>query len=70
MDKTGRNALRVGDMLDKNFTTQYIRLRLKHQKLLDSMNFHEDISGWEEEFFEGGGFHARIQYCEWGIFYQ
>ncbi|PWT95071.1 MAG: adenylosuccinate synthase [Bacteroidetes bacterium] len=52
MDKTGRNALRVGDILDKNFTTQYIKLRLKHQKLLDSMNFHEDISNWEEEFFE------------------
>ncbi len=52
MDKTGRNGLRVGDLLDKNFTTQYIRLRLKHQKLLDSMNFHEDISEWEEEFFE------------------
>src|SRR5258708_197479 len=52
MDKTGRNGLRVGDLLDKSFTTQYIRLRLKHQKLLDSLNFHEDISEWEEEFFE------------------
>jgi len=52
MDKTGRNGLRVGDLLDKNFTTQYIKLRLKHQKLLDSLNFHEDISAWEEEFFE------------------
>jgi adenylosuccinate synthase len=52
MDKTGRNALRVGDLLDKNFTSQYIQLRLKHQKLLDSMNFNEDISAWEEEFLE------------------
>src|SRR6201991_1942005 len=52
MDKTGRNGLRVGDLLDKSFTTQYIRLRLKHQKLLDSLNFHEDITAWEEEFFE------------------
>ncbi|MBS1736936.1 MAG: adenylosuccinate synthase [Bacteroidetes bacterium] len=52
MDKTGRNALRVGDLLDKNFTTQYIKLRLKHQKLLDSMHFQEDISAWEDEFFE------------------
>lgn len=52
MDKTGRNGLRVGDLLDKNFTTQYIKLRLKHQKLLDSMNFQEDITAWEEEFFE------------------
>lgn len=52
MDKTGRNALRVGDLLDKNFTTQYIKLRLKHQKLLDNFHFNEDISAWEEEFFE------------------
>ena len=52
MDKTGRNGLRVGDLLDKSFTTQYIKLRLKHQKLLDSLNFHEDISEWEEQFFE------------------
>ncbi len=52
MDKTGRNALRVGDMLDKSFTTDYIKLRLKHQKILDSYHFNEDISAWEEEFFE------------------
>jgi adenylosuccinate synthase len=52
MDKTGRNGLRVGDLLDKNFTTAYIKLRLKHQRLLDNFNFQEDITGWEEEFFE------------------
>lgn len=52
MDKTGRNAIRVGDLLSKNFTTQYIKLRLKHQKLLDNFHFIEDISAWEEEFFE------------------
>jgi adenylosuccinate synthase len=52
MDKTGRNGLRVGDVLDKNFTTSYIKLRLKHQKLLDNYAFNEDISAWEEEFFE------------------
>ncbi len=52
MDKTGRNALRVGDLHDKSFTTQYIKLRLKHQKLLDNFHFIEDISAWEEEFFE------------------
>jgi adenylosuccinate synthase len=52
MDKTGRNGLRVGDLLDKNFTSQYIKLRLKHQKLLDNFNFNEDIGDWEDEFFE------------------
>lgn len=52
MDKTGRNGLRVGDLLDKNFTTAYIKLRMKHQRMLDSYNFQEDITEWEEEFFE------------------
>ena len=52
MDKTGRNGLRVGNLLDKSFTTDYIKLRMKHQRLLDNFNFQEDISIWEEEFFE------------------
>lgn len=52
MDKTGRNGLRVGDLLDKNFTTQYIKLRLKHQRLLDNFDYREDINAWEEEFFD------------------
>ena len=52
MDKTGRNGLRVGDLLNKNFTTQYIKIRMKHQRLLDNFNFQEDITQWEEEFFE------------------
>lgn len=52
MDKTGRNGLRVGDLLDRTFTTQYIKLRMKHQRLLDNFNFQEDISAWEEEFFD------------------
>jgi adenylosuccinate synthase len=61
MDKTGRNGLRVGDLLDKSFTTQYIRLRLKHQKLLDNFSFSEDISTWEDEFFEGLEFLRELQ---------
>jgi adenylosuccinate synthase len=61
MDKTGRNGLRVGDLLDKTFTTQYIKLRLKHQKLLDSTNFQEDLSEWEEEFFEALDFMRQFK---------
>ncbi|MBA2498858.1 MAG: adenylosuccinate synthase [Chitinophagaceae bacterium] len=52
MDKTGRNGLRVGDLMDKSFITNYIKLRLKHQRILDSHSFNEDIHEWEEEFFE------------------
>ena len=61
MDKTGRNGIRVGDLLDKNFTSHYIKLRLKHQKLLDSMNFNEDISEWEEEFLEAMDFMRQFK---------
>jgi adenylosuccinate synthase len=61
MDKTGRNGLRVGDLLDKNFTTQYIKLRLKHQRLLDSFGFQEDITSWEEEFFEAIEFMRELK---------
>ena len=61
MDKTGRNGLRVGDILDKSFISQYIRLRLKHQKLLENFSFNEDISTWEEEFFEGLEFLKSLQ---------
>ena len=69
MDKTGRNALRVGDLLDKTFTTQYIKLRLKHQKLLDNFHFIEDISAWEEEFFEALEFLKTLNVinCEYYI---
>jgi adenylosuccinate synthase len=52
MDKTGRNGLRVGDLLAKNFTTQYNQLRSKHQKLLDGFHFQEDLSEMEKEFLE------------------
>jgi adenylosuccinate synthase len=46
----------VGDLLHKNFTTSYIKLRLKHQRLLDNYNFSEEISNWEEEFFDAVDF--------------
>lgn len=60
MDKTGRNGLRVGDLKDRNFISSYIKLRLKHQRLLDSYSFNEDISLWEEEFFEGVEFLKQL----------
>jgi adenylosuccinate synthase len=52
MDKTGRNGLRVGDLKDKNFTVAYQQLRAKHQQLLHNYSFDEDISAWENDFFE------------------
>ena len=60
MDKTGRNALRVGDLLDPEFNILYQKLRAKHQQLLDNYNFKEDISEWEKEFFESIGFLKQL----------
>ncbi|MEO8719633.1 MAG: adenylosuccinate synthase [Ginsengibacter sp.] len=52
MDKTGRNGLRVGDLLNINFKEKYGQLRKKHQQILDNFSFSEDISPAENEFFE------------------
>jgi len=52
MDKTGRNGLRVGDLLNKDFKNLYDKLCRKHRQLLDSYAFSEDISVWENDFFE------------------
>ena len=61
MDKTGRNGLRVGDLLDKDFKNQYQRLRAKHQILLDGLHFQEDVSQMEEEFFEALDFMRQLK---------
>ena len=61
MDKTGRNGLRVGDLLNKSFKTEYVKLKLKHQKLLENFSFAENISDWEEEFFEALEFLKELQ---------
>ncbi len=53
MDKTGRNGLRVGDILSKNFRTKYEALKQKHLEILS--HFESPIS-WEE--FEAPFFDA------------
>ncbi len=56
MDKTGRNAIRVGDLLRKDFKEQYQKLRAKHIQMLGVYKFDEDIAAWEQEFFEAVDF--------------
>ena len=53
MDKTGRNGLRVGDLVRSDFRAAYDKLYKKHRQLLDGYSFDEDISTWEKEFFDG-----------------
>jgi adenylosuccinate synthase len=52
MDKTGRNGLRIGDVLSPDFDKKYEQLRNKHLAILEQMDFDEDLSVFEEGFFE------------------
>jgi len=45
MDKTGRNGLRVGDILSKNFQQKYEALKAKH---LEILSHYESPVSWEE----------------------
>jgi adenylosuccinate synthase len=53
MDKTGRNGIRVGDILATNWEEKYKRLSLKHLNMLESYNISidYDLNGLESEFF-------------------
>jgi len=53
MDKTGRNGIRVGDILASNWEEKYKRLSLKHLNMLKSYNISidYDLNGLESEFF-------------------
>lgn len=53
MDKTGRNGLRVGDILSPNFLDKYRTLQDKHRGLLKMYDFQYDIAEYEARWFEG-----------------
>lgn len=61
MDKTGRNGLRVGDLLSKDFIHRYEALKQKHVEMLHQMDFDEDFSNQEEEFFASLDFLKSMQ---------
>lgn len=60
MDKTGRNGLRVGDVMRADFNERYEKLKHKHEHLLAGYDFSaevkteiaNDIAAWEAEFFD------------------
>lgn len=53
MDKTGRNGLRVGDVLLPDFKEKYNALLKKHQELLKQYNFEYNLTEFEAGWFEG-----------------
>jgi adenylosuccinate synthase len=52
MDKTGRNGLRVGDILSKNFREKYDVLVRKHLQILKQYDTVPEWESWEAPFFE------------------
>lgn len=53
MDKTGRNGLRIGDIISDDFREKYNYLKAKHKDLLKLYNFEYNIEALETEWFEG-----------------
>jgi adenylosuccinate synthase len=58
MDKTGRNGLRIGDLLSDDFNARYEALKQKHLHLLKGFEEHytadeAELQSMEEEFMRG-----------------
>jgi adenylosuccinate synthase len=53
MDKTGRNGLRIGDILSENFTEKYNTLVEKHKKMLSHFQFEYSLEEMEAAWFQG-----------------
>ena len=52
MDKTGRNGLRIGDILSPEFKNKYEALKQKHFGLLSQYDFKFDITDYEKQWMK------------------
>lgn len=52
MDKTGRNGLRIGDILEGNFEEKYEKLKAKHLRLLNFYDFEYNLEELEKPWLE------------------
>jgi adenylosuccinate synthase len=52
MDKTGRNGLRVGDVLSRDFDKRYAAIRNKHEQILKQYDETVDWKAWEADFMQ------------------
>lgn len=52
MDKTGRNGLRVGDIISDNFKEKYTFLENKHKQLLSQYDFEYELDEVREEWYK------------------
>ena len=51
MDKTGRNGLRIGDIIMPDFIEKYNYLKDKHREILKLYDYHDEPENYEEEWF-------------------
>jgi adenylosuccinate synthase len=52
MDKTGRNGLRVGDILSPHFADRYRALKAKHIAFLKQFDFAYEVDAYEKQWME------------------
>lgn len=61
MDKTGRNGLRIGDILMPDFETRYQQLRTKHLQLLEQFDAPISWEEWEAPFLNAVAYLRQLQ---------
>lgn len=61
MDKTGRNGLRIGDIIGNNFKAKYDKLTAKHAEMLKQHNYDINWQEWEPAFFEAVEYLKNLQ---------
>jgi adenylosuccinate synthase len=61
MDKTGRNGLRVGDIMGKDFDNKYEQLKQKHIAMLRQYDHEVNWQEWEPEFLEAINYLRSLQ---------
>jgi len=64
MDKTGRNGLRIGDIISDNFINRYNALKQKHLNLIKQYNFNFDITESEKEWFKAIEFIKNYKFID------
>ncbi len=69
MDKTGRNGLRVGDILSHNFEKKYTTLVNKHINILKHYeDFTYELKELEKSWFEGVEVMKKLQFVDSEIY--
>jgi len=53
MDKTGRNGLRIGDIINPEFNDKYEFLKNKHREILKQYDFDYNLAEYEKKWLQG-----------------